>query len=234
MTAQLIQDLLVSLESLSEPKRAEMAKTYYPTRSKVIGVTNPNIKLVSKELTALSKAWTSRQKIDLAIKMVDEGTFELQQLAYEYLENNKKDKQNLTPQDVEDLAVRLDNWVMTDYYGPFILGYAWRENIIPTTTIESFLYSEDLFWRRTALAATIALNQKSRGGKGDPPRTLSICQQLVDDRADMVVKALSWSLRCLLVRERDAVISFMEEYEDRLPRRVVREVWNKLHTGLKN
>ena len=230
----IIQDLLVSLESLRDEKRAQMAKGYYPTQSRVIGVTNPNIKIVVRELHLITKSWPSTQKINLAIAMVQEGTFELQQSAYEYLELNKKDKIALTPNTVKALAERLDNWVVTDYYGAFILGYAWRENIITNSDVLAFMNNEDQFIRRTALAATTALNQKARGGQGDAIRTLLICKEAIDDRADMVVKALSWSLRTLSVRDREAVIDFMETYADRLPKRVLREVWNKLTTGLKN
>jgi 3-methyladenine DNA glycosylase AlkD len=57
---------------------------------------------------------------------------------------------------------------------------------------------------------------------------------LSGDRDDMVVKALSWALRALAVRDPDAVRAFLVEYEDRLAPRVLREVRNKLSTGLKN
>jgi 3-methyladenine DNA glycosylase AlkD len=56
----------------------------------------------------------------------------------------------------------------------------------------------------------------------------------VDDPDDMVVKALSWALRELVVHDPEAVCGFLEEHEDRLAARVKREVRNKLTTGLKN
>jgi 3-methyladenine DNA glycosylase AlkD len=50
----------------------------------------------------------------------------------------------------------------------------------------------------------------------------------------MVVKALSWALRELVVHDPDAVRAFLSEHEDVLAARVKREVRNKLTTGLKN
>jgi 3-methyladenine DNA glycosylase AlkD len=50
----------------------------------------------------------------------------------------------------------------------------------------------------------------------------------------MVVKAMSWSLRELSRRDRDAVQAFLQEYKGILAPRVVREVNTKLTTGLKN
>jgi 3-methyladenine DNA glycosylase AlkD len=57
---------------------------------------------------------------------------------------------------------------------------------------------------------------------------------LLRDRDDMVVKALSWSLRELSKRDRRAVELFIDRYEKELHPRVKREVRNKLETGLKN
>ena len=69
---------------------------------------------------------------------------------------------------------------------------------------------------------------------GDVPRTLGVCRLLVDDHDDMVVKAMSWALRELVVHDPDGVRGFLSTYEDRLAARVKREVNNKLTTGLKN
>lgn len=56
-------------------------------------------------------------------------------------------------------------------------------------------------WRRAVSVSTVPLNMKSRGGIGDPQRTLAVCDLLIADRDDMVVKALSWALRELAERE---------------------------------
>jgi 3-methyladenine DNA glycosylase AlkD len=57
---------------------------------------------------------------------------------------------------------------------------------------------------------------------------------LVDDKDDMVVKAMSWALRELVNHDPQAVSNFLAENESRLAARVKREVRNKLQTGLKN
>jgi 3-methyladenine DNA glycosylase AlkD len=50
----------------------------------------------------------------------------------------------------------------------------------------------------------------------------------------MVVKALSWALRELVVHDPGAVRAFLQEHEAVLAARVKHEVRNKLTTGLKN
>jgi 3-methyladenine DNA glycosylase AlkD len=78
------------------------------------------------------------------------------------------------------------------------------------------------------------LNVESHGGAGDAKRTLAIATLLIDDREDMVVKALSWALRCLVNWDRAAVEAFLAEHDERLAARVERETRTKLRTGKKN
>lgn len=80
----------------------------------------------------------------------------------------------------------------------------------------------------------MALNVRSHGGMGEVGRTLGVCSLLVDDQEDMVVKALSWALRVLVVHEPDAVDAFLNEHDAALAARVKREVRNKITSGLKN
>ena len=75
---------------------------------------------------------------------------------------------------------------------------------------------------------------KSRGGEGDATRTLDICELCVDDRDDMVVKACSWALRELGERDPAAVRGFLRTHAKAVAPRVLREVRNKLESGLKN
>jgi 3-methyladenine DNA glycosylase AlkD len=90
-----------------------------------------------------------------------------------------------------------------------------------------------MWWRRNALVTTVPLNVAATG-KGDAARTLAICRLLLDDRDDMVVKAMSWALRALSVRDPSAAERFLAQNEDRLAPRAKRELRHKLATGVKN
>jgi 3-methyladenine DNA glycosylase AlkD len=60
-----------------------------------------------------------------------------------------------------------------------------------------------------------------------------VCALLVADQDDMIVKALSWSLRELVVHDPQSVAAFVAQHRVVLAARVRREVGNKLETGLK-
>lgn len=143
----------------------------------------------------------------------------------------------LSDEEAMDLAARLfmmDEW-----------RYIWSAVVIfkkhPTARTKiNWKYLEllgnrmDSWGRRAALVCTVFLNRKAQGGTGDSPRTLMVCEVLVRDRDDMVVKGMSWALRDLLKRDRQAVERFLQEHESELASRVKREVRCKLTTGRKN
>ncbi len=80
----------------------------------------------------------------------------------------------------------------------------------------------------------MALNLKSRGGKGDTPRTLAVCERVVEERHPMIWKALSWALRELSKRDKAAVWDFLEKHEQKMSKQAVREITHKLEFGTKN
>jgi len=135
---------------------------------------------------------------------------------------------------LERLGSGISSWDQVDCFACYLSGPAWREGQVGDVTIERWARSKDRWWRRAALVSTVPLNLKARGGHGDARRTLRICSLLLDDRDDMVVKALSWALRALAARDRDAVRRFVQKNQERLAALVIREVRNKLTTGRKN
>lgn len=106
-------------------------------------------------------------------------------------------------------------------FSPFSL-WVWQVKQISDVVIRRWARSRDRWWRRAALVATVPLNSKTHGGAGDAKRTLTICQPLVTDRDDMVVKAMSWALRELAKRDQKAVAEFLREQHQLLAARVLR------------
>jgi 3-methyladenine DNA glycosylase AlkD len=127
-------------------------------------------------------------------------------------------------------------WSEVDCFGCFVAGVAWRSGRLSDREMLRFASSEDRWRRRAALVATVPLNAKSSGAtsaSGAARRTLAICTRLLEDRDEMVVKALSWALRELAKRDPHAVRAYLSTHDGRLAARVRREVTNKLTTGLK-
>ena len=233
-TLTVVEEILEALQDLSDPKRKEMSTTYFPTAMEVVGLSNPDLKGLIRELKKSYSDWNEREWIDLCKLLASKEVFECQVLAFELIGRDKKLLNALKPEDLKDLGRNLDNWASVDHYSVGIYGVLWGKGVVTDQDIDRLLTSESHWQRRVAVVSTVALNLKSRGGTGDIPRTISICEQVVDDHHDMIQKALSWALRELSKRDRRAVEDFMLQYRSRLARRVVREVDHKLEFGTKN
>ena len=154
-------------------------------------------------------------------------------VGYEIIARHRAALASLRLKDVERLGL-LDSWYAVDAFGICISGPAWRDGQIKDADIRRWAKSKDFWWRRAALVSTVPLNQKSHGNGFRTQDTLAICEMLIDDREDMVVKALSWALRVLASRDPKAVRAFLDAHVDRLAARVKRETNTKLVTGRKN
>jgi 3-methyladenine DNA glycosylase AlkD len=154
--------------------------------------------------------------------------------AYELVQHHTGAAASLNSRTIEMLGEGIDSWASVDTFACYLSGPAWREHQLPDSLIARWTRSKNRWWRRAAVVSTVPLNNKARGGRGDVERTIQICRLVVDDRDDMVVKALSWALRELSKRNKRVVEAFLREFQSRVAPRVLREVKNKLRTGLKN
>lgn len=155
-------------------------------------------------------------------------------IAYELIRDHPGAFHSLDRKSLEALGRGINSWSSVDSFSRTLSGPAWRERIISVDTVRDWAQSADRWWRRAALVSTVALNVRSYGGSGDVSNTLAICEMLIEDHDEMVVKALSWALRELVVHDPIEVDKFISSHDDVLAARVKREVRNKLETGLKN
>jgi len=192
----------------------------------------PNERKIRREHSRLLKAESPKVIFNLTSELKDKCRYHV--FAYELIANHKGAFQSIGETELEALGQGMDSWWAVDGFARTLSGPAWLQGQVSDEVIHKWAKSEDLWWRRAALVSTVALNMRSQGGMGDTTRTLEVCRLLVDDLEDMVVKAMSWALRALVVHDPGAVSAFLSEHEDVLAARVKREVQNKLSTGLKN
>ena len=169
--------------------------------------------------------------LGLALELV--GRYGHRGFPYELLRYHRRAFESLGEAELEQLGRGINSWWSVDSFARTLAGPAWLRGQVGDELIHRWARSSDPWWRRAALVSTVALNMRSQGGRGDVPRTLAVCRLLVDDHEDMVVKALSWALRELVVHDAQAVRDFLQEFEGRLAARARREVTSKLTTGLK-
>jgi len=193
----------------------------------------PALRALRREYSKRIKALSARDVVNVAAALIAHRRVH-RFIGDELIASRPDALRTLGRIQLEHLGSGISSWDEVDCFACYLSGPAWREGQIEDKTIMEWARSKNRWWRRAALVSTVPLNVKARGGQGDAPRTLGICTLLIDDRDEMVVKAMSWALRALVERDAKAVRQFVEENEGRLPAMVRREVRHKLATGRKN
>src|SRR4030095_171327 len=147
--------------------------------------------------------------VNLALQLIDGSDTTKRFLAYELVQHHRGALQSLTARRLVELGQGIASWSDVDMFACYLSGPVWREKQVPDNLVLSWAHSKDRWWRRAAIVSTVPLNTQARGGSGDAIRTLKICETLIADRDDMVVKAMSWALRALATRDPKTVRTFL-------------------------
>lgn len=234
MTSRRVAKVLRQLEDAADPERRRHNEGYHPTAFRCLGVPVPEMRKILRPLARSLLAAPTGAVLDVAQGLLDTGVHEARQVAFELIGWREDVVAGLDAGRVETLGRGNDNWGSVDCFSVYVAGPAWRDGQVRDADVHRWARSEDPWWRRTALVSTVALNARSRGGVGDAPRTVAVCEILAGDGHPMVAKGLSWALRALVPLDREAVRSFLDRHGDDLAPVARREVGDKLRTGLKN
>lgn len=215
-------------------ERRQVAEWYFKSEMKVLGVPTPELRKLAQEVHRETRSTSQEELLELCHSYIKTKIFEMRNLAYEVLALKPEIVTKLRMKQIEELGQGLDNWASVDLFASRLSGLAWRDGKLSTSRVKRWARSSNRWWRRVALVSTVALNRTSIGGKGNTPRTLTICEILVDDHDEMVSKGMSWALRDLSTVDPAATRKFLKKHQAALAARVRREVTNKLRTGLKS
>lgn len=228
-----VREVRERLDRFARPASAHPASGGYGSRLRRLGLRTPEVRAVARDLARDCRELPAREVVRVAQGLVESEVFEGGLVAFELLWCHRAAAATLTARDLARLARGADNWVTTDTFACLVSGPAWRRGQVSDAWNARWAGSRDRWLRRIALVSTVPLNLPSRGGTGDVPRTLRVCRMLVADPDDMVMKALSWALREVAKRDPAAARRFLERHRGTIAARVMREVTNKLATGLK-
>jgi 3-methyladenine DNA glycosylase AlkD len=225
------RDVISNLESHSDERYRKNIRVFVKTQFELLGVPNAQFTNVLKEFSTAHGDITTGDRIEIARRLIKSDILEAHWFGYWLIAKDEEALSHIVQNDLDWMADRMDNWAQVDSFAMQISGVAWRDGLITDAKVESWLQSDNPFVRRLAVVSTVPLN---RAQPGDAPRTIAMCEKVVEDKHDTIVKGLSWALRELIKVDRIAVEDFLSRHEDRLAARVKREVRNKLTKGLKN
>lgn len=110
----------------------------------------------------------------------------------------------------------INNWDIVDTSAEFIVGeYLWQR---PRRVLFALAKSHDVWHRRVAVLATFQFIKK-----GDPSTTLELAEYLLNDKHDLIQKAVGWMLREISKRiDQGLLVDFLEKHYKTMPRTMLR------------
>jgi 3-methyladenine DNA glycosylase AlkD len=116
---------------------------------------------------------------------------------------------------VRNLGIGINNWDIIDTTCPHIMG-AWLAER-DRQVLYSLAKSENLWQRRAAMLACFYFIRKN-----DFTNALDIASLLLEDRQDLIHKAVGWMLREIGKRDQAVEEQFLEKYCRTMPRTMLR------------
>ena len=192
-------------------KYFKTGKGEYGEGDQFLGLRVPTVRKIAKKFNTLS--------IDEAEKFLqspyhEERLFALFILIDLFKKGNEEDKKKIHELYLKNTKF-INNWDLVDVSaGPIIGAYLFTRDRKPIYTLAN---SENLWERRIAIMATfcfIAQNEFTD--------TLKIAEMLLNDKEDLIHKAVGWMLREIGKRNLEIEESFLKKYYQNMPRTMLR------------
>jgi 3-methyladenine DNA glycosylase AlkD len=210
-----MNNIMSSLKALGSPEKAQHVQRFFKTGPGEYGegdifwgITVPHVRKTAREHKHLDV-----QQLE---KMLEHEVHEVRLCALLIMVFQAK----TAPDRVYDLYLKktyfINNWDLVDLSAPAIVGDFLINK--DCSVLYTLAQSKIVWERRIAIIATYAFIRK-----GDHSHTLKLAQLLINDRHDLIHKAVGWMLRAVCERCSMPILEeFLEEHAATMPRTALR------------
>jgi 3-methyladenine DNA glycosylase AlkD len=215
------------LKSMADPYKAVILQRFFKTGlgqygegDIFIGVTVPQSRKIAKKFSQLQLV---EVKTLLYSRIHEERLVALLILVWRYssASGNREEKEEIVKFYLDNIK-QVNNWDLVDLSAPNILGAHLLDNR-DRRLLYRLSKSENVWERRVAILATYHFIRN-----GDFSYTLKIAGMLLQDRHDLIHKAVGWMLREAGKRDATAEEAFLEKYWSVMPRTMLRYAIERL------
>lgn len=218
-----LKDVQSQLEALSNKKIAQSSQRFFKTGpgqygegDLFLGIRVPVLHALSKQTTHLT---LNELQVLLDSKWHESRSLALMSLVLQFEKALKKDLKLAKP--FVDFYLqntsRINNWDLVDGSAPYLLGPYLLKSGESRELLYRFAKSKNLWERRIAVLSTFAFIRAD-----DFEDTFKLCEGLMDDKEDLMHKAMGWMLREIGKRNPKAEEAFLDKHAVRMPRTMLR------------
>jgi len=214
----MLSELLVELKLSSNPEKAKVFKRFfkagkgeYGEGDQFLGITVPKLRSISKKYQNLS--FVEIQKL-LTSKLHEYRLSSLMILRFKYEKGNQEIKEETVNFYLKNMK-RINNWDLVDLSCSYILGN-WLLNR-DRKILYQIAESKNLWEKRIAIISTFEFIRNKQYFD-----TLKISKILINDKHDLIHKAVGWMLREVGKRDKKTEIDFLNSHYKIMPRTMLR------------
>lgn len=223
----------LALAKLADPERAKASAWFFKTGvgqygegDQFIGVTVPNQRLIARrfaeesleEIATLLSSPVHEERLTGLLILVRQ---------YQRASSGKKADARVQRAIVDFYVDHIDcvnNWDLVDSSAPYILGrYLVDRPRSERKRLHRWARSANQWHRRIAVLTTMAFIADLQFSD-----TLDLAKGLLDDKQDLIHKAVGWALREVGKKDLATLRAFLDEHHTRMPRTMLRYAIEKL------
>ena len=209
-----------NLEEKSNPEKAKILQRFFKTGKGqygegdiFIGVTVPEIRKTANEYKNLKFA--EIQKL-LNSKIHEHRVAGLIILVKQFKKGSEQEKCKVFDFYIKNFKC-VNNWDLVDLSSHHIIGIYLLDHPEKTSLLYKWATSKNLWERRIAIISTFEFIRKNKFEE-----SLKLAEILLNDKHDLIHKAVGWMLREIGKRDQQAEEMFLEKYYKKMPRTMLR------------
>jgi 3-methyladenine DNA glycosylase AlkD len=219
-----VASIRTRLRALADPDIAAHSQRFFKTGAgqygagdRFLGIRVPVLRKLAREHreAPVAVAWAL-----LGSRMHEERLLALLMLVDRFARGGEQERAQIYARYLELVPSSVNNWDLVDTSARIVGEYLETRSRKP---LYKLARSKNLWERRVAIIAT-----QSYVRRGVFTDTLALAEILLDDREDLIHKAVGWMVREVGNRDRAAAEAFLAEHHRRMPRTMLRYAIEKL------
>lgn len=215
-----LDDLKKDLRSFVRPDKAKNLMRFFKTGKGEYGEGDEFLGLITEETRSVAKKYSSLSLPDisklLASKIHEERSVAVRILWRQFKKADLKEKKEIYDFYFENIS-GINNWDLVDGSAPLIVGGFLYLSKSPRSILYELAKSNDLWKKRIGMMACFYFIREK-----DFSDALKIAEILVQDKHDLLHKAVGWMLREIGNRDVSAEETFLRKFYKKMPRTMLR------------
>ncbi|KKP39305.1 MAG: alkylation repair enzyme superfamily protein [Candidatus Peregrinibacteria bacterium GW2011_GWF2_33_10] len=216
----MLESLQMDFRALTNSKRARLLARFFKTGKGQYGEGDKFLGIMVPEQRNLARKYQDLSLVDLQ-RLLNSGFHEQRLTALFILifQYQKAKKNAILRQEIVNFYLKntknINNWDLVDLSAPKILGDFLLNN--DRKILYAFAKSRDLWERRIAVLATFAFIKENQFADA-----LKISELLLEDKHDLIHKAVGWMLREIGKKDLQVEEIFLKKHCQSMPRTMLR------------